>query len=474
MLLILDGWGISSIKENNAIYLANTPNFDHLIQNYPNSQLYTHGEYVGLPENQMGNSEVGHMTIGAGRIIQQDLVKIKSELQDIHNNEAFVDFASDIKKCHILGICSDGGVHGHVAHIHQLISIFKKLQIEVAIHAFLDGRDTHPENSLEFVENMENIATISGRYYAMDRDNRWKRTQLAFDAIYHGQGLRSSSVINAIMACYDIGITDEFIAPHVIRQHLKIDSQDGILFANFRQDRIRQLCHLIKQHHTGRVLTMSDYGDISIPSIIRPAKIRNTLGAILAQNNKKQIRIAETEKYPHVTYFFNAGIEQKFDREERVMIPSPQVATYDLKPEMSAKEVKNAALDAIKKHFDFMLVNFANPDMVGHTGKLNETIQAVEIADQYLGEIYKKCINNNITLMITSDHGNAESMIQDKSPHTSHTINQVPFIIADKSYTIRDGSLENIAPTILNIMKLDIPIEMQQQDLIVSTNSEIH
>lgn len=502
MLIVLDGWGIGKNYEGNAIYLAKTPNFDKLIKDYPSTKLKASGLAVGLPEGQMGNSEVGHLNIGSGRIVYQDLTKITKSIEDgdFFEKEEFLKAIENAKKnnskLHLMGLVSYGGVHSHIKHLYGLLQLCKKNSFnKVYIHAFLDGRDVPPTigkaHLLELEEKIKEIgvgkiATVSGRYYAMDRDKRWDRTELAYKALVQGVGNLNTSAVDAVEKSYQDGIYDEFIVPTVITEEGKpaatIDSGDSIIFFNFRPDRARQITRAIidkdfngfkreKEVETYFV-TMTEY-DKTIKNVHIAFKTEmptNTLGEYISNLGLSQLRIAETEKYAHVTFFFNGGREEPFKNEDRVLVPSPKVATYDLKPEMSAIEVKDEVLNRLNMDkYDLIILNFANPDMVGHTGVIEAAIKAVEIVDSCLGEIVDLLLKKGGKAIITADHGNAEMLIddRDKSSITSHTTNKVPLILVGAgNVKLREGILADIAPTILDLMNLEKPKEMTGHSLI--------
>ena len=500
ILIILDGWGISNNSEFSAIDQAKTPFFDSLINKYPNAKLLTHGENVGLPTGQMGNSEVGHINIGAGRIVYQELAKINRDIinKTIDENkiliEAFKYCKSNRKKLHFIGLVSDGGVHSHINHIKHLINLSKTHDLkDVFVHAFTDGRDVDPKSGInminELIESMKGtnakLASVCGRYYAMDRDKRWERTKKAYDLIVNGIGKKSNEIEKSIIDSYNNKITDEFIEPIVIVDNknlplAKIEDNDVVIFFNFRTDRGRQLTEVLSQNDFNdfsmkklnlKFLTMTNYNDEykNIDCIYENENLSQTLGEVLEQNKRTQIRIAETEKYPHVTFFFNGGKESPFKNETRIMCPSPKVATYDLKPEMSAYEIKDSIIPEINSNSaDFICLNFANPDMVGHTGNFDAAVKACETVDICLKEIVESSINNNYSIIIIADHGNSDVMKNnDGSPNTAHTTNPVPIIVIDsKTDKVNDGILADIAPTILNIMDIDIPEKMSGKILI--------
>ena len=500
-LLILDGWGIPPKPDFSAIEIAKTPFIDNLLKEHPNARLDTHGENVGLPKGQMGNSEVGHMNIGAGRIVHQDLMKIDKAIKEksiiknkILNNA--IDYSiQNNKTIHFLGLLSDGGIHSHIDHLFALLELAKsKKASNVFIHGFTDGRDTDPKSGIKFIEMLENkirnsnieLASIIGRYYSMDRDKRWDRTKIAYDLLINGKGTKTKDFKNSIKKNYDKGITDEFINPLIKVDENnspigKISSGDVVIFYNFRNDRVRQLTEVLSQNKNIEsnmnplnllYITMTKYDEKfkNISILFDKDNLVDTLGEVISKENKTQLRIAETEKYPHVTFFFNGGNENPFPGEERILCPSPKVATYDLKPEMSAYEVKNKVIEKIKNKNspDFICLNFANPDMVGHTGKINAAVKACETIDKCLQEIVPISMKNNYSLLIISDHGNCEKMKNDDgSPNTSHTQNPVPIILIDRDYkVIKDGILANIAPTILKLMNIKKPASMKEEPII--------
>lgn len=481
LLCILDGWGHSTAEHNNAIHSADTPYWDYLIKTHPNCKIATSGNSVGLPEGQMGNSEVGHMTIGAGRIIKHALVRINEELPKIQHNNNFNDFLLKLKKnnskCHLVGLLSPGGVHSHIEHICHLNQILEKQNIEVALHAFLDGRDTPPQSAMKYISTLT-PSTICGRYYAMDRDNNLDRTRKAYELVMFAKSKKQfASAKQAITHYYSEEITDEFILPTAIGDYSGVKPGDGILMCNFRADRTKQLLAMLKEHTNlpsaipFELLGIIDYSrELKIKSIFPTINIANTLGAIISKNNMKQLRIAETEKYAHVTFFFNGGYEKAYPNEARILIPSPKVATYDLKPEMSAFEITNRLENILTKNeFDLIVLNFANPDMVGHSGNLSATIKAIETIDQCLNKIIPLTLRKNIDTIITADHGNAETMYDQSSGsiHTFHTTNSVPLIFtSDKKALVRDGNLSDIAPSILELLKLPRPDDMTGRSLL--------
>jgi 2,3-bisphosphoglycerate-independent phosphoglycerate mutase len=495
ILIIMDGWGLGRIKSSDAIQNANVPFVSSLYSAFPNSTLTTCGEEVGLPEGQMGNSEVGHLNLGAGRIVYQELQRINVAIREgeFAKNEVLLASIKEArmnnKPLHLLGLVSDGGVHSHINHLKAILDTCKENGLEqVYVHAFTDGRDCDPRSGLEFISALEQhmaksigrIATVSGRYFAMDRDNRWERIELAYDALVKGIGNRSTSAVQAIASSYEQNITDEFIKPTIIVDSndepiAKIKNGDVALCFNFRTDRCREISKALTQmdfpthnmfkldlHYT----TMTEYDATykNVHVIFENDNLNNTLGQILEQYGLKQIRIAETEKYPHVTFFFSGGREHPFQGESRIMVPSPKVATYDLQPEMSAAELTDAILVELKKgEVDFVCLNYANADMVGHTGIWEAAIRAAETVDRCVQQVVLTGLENGYTIFLTADHGNADYMVNaDGSPNTAHTLNLVPFFIIDKEWrgNVRSGKLGDVAPTILKMMDLPIPTEM--------------
>jgi len=499
LLLILDGWGITEEKSVSAPDIANTPNFDNLLYTYSNAQLLTHEENVGLPAGQMGNSEVGHMNIGAGRIVLQDLLKINNSIEsgEFSNNENFVDIINYIEKSksnlHLVGLLSDGGVHSHISHLKEILNTLSRIKDNIYIHAFTDGRDVDPKSGINFIHEIKeytkksggSLASVIGRYYSMDRDERWDRTKKAYDLLINNEGLKTQNLTETINDFYNNGITDEFIEPIVITDEnnnpiSKVSDKDVIIFFNYRSDRGRQLTSLICEKNNNQfdlkplnikfyTLTNYDNSFNNATPIFYNENLKNTIGEVLSKNNKSQLRIAETEKYPHVTFFLNGGREKPFDKEKRILCPSPKVATYDLKPEMSAFEVsKKAISEIINNSPDFICLNFANPDMVGHTGDMNAAIKACETIDNLLSPLINAANKLNYVSIIIADHGNCEKMKnKDGSPNTSHTTNPVPIILVDKNKrNIRNGILADIAPTVLEILGIEKPIEMTGKSLI--------
>lgn len=498
--MILDGWGKSPDPKVSAIDNANTPFVDSLYKNYPNANLLTDGMNVGLPTGQMGNSEVGHMNLGAGRIVYQDLAKInlavkKNTLKEEKELiDAFNYAKSHNKDVHFLGLLSNGGVHSHIDHLNGLIEVSENYGVKNAfIHAFTDGRDVDPKSGITFLKDLTDfcsgknakLASVVGRYYAMDRDKRWERVKIAYDLLVNGKGDPYKDVSVAMQKSYDNGITDEFIKPISIVNEAgvplaKIKEGDIVIFFNFRTDRGRELTEVLSQKdfHEQNMhkldlyyVTLTNYDDSfkGVHVVYDKENIKETLGEVLANKGKKQIRIAETEKYPHVTFFFNGGREIPFEGEKRILCPSPKVATYDLKPEMSAYEIRDAIIPELNKgEVDFVCLNFANPDMVGHTGDMNAAIKACETVDACAEAVINAGLQNGYTTLVIADHGNCETMINpDGTPNTAHTTNPVPLILVDKDLKeIKDGVLGDIAPTILKLMGIPQPALMTQHSLI--------
>ncbi len=498
--MILDGWGISDNPEVSAVAKANTPYIDSLYQNYPHARLRTDGMNVGLPEGQMGNSEVGHMNLGAGRIVYQDLAKINLAVENnTLGKEPVLEQAFDYalkndKPIHFMGLVSDGGVHSHIDHLKGLLTAAEEFGIKNKfVHAFTDGRDVDPHSGLNFISDLEEhleatntkLASIIGRYYAMDRDKRWERVKKAYDVIVSGKGSPASDAQQAIRASYEAGITDEFIEPIVLTDSqgnpvATLKQEEVVIFFNFRTDRGRQLTDALTQRDFPDFgmkkmplyyVTMTRYDDTfeNINVIFKKENIKATLGEVLEKAGKSQIRIAETEKYPHVTFFFSGGREEPFERERRIMVNSPKVATYDLKPEMSAFEIRDEIIPEIKKKSaDFICLNFANPDMVGHTGVFEAAVKACETVDQCAEAVIEAAKENDYTVLVIADHGNSETMLnEDGSPNTAHTTNPVPFILVDESIKeVKDGILGDIAPTILHLMGIEKPEVMTQAPLV--------
>lgn len=502
-LIILDGWGINENCENNAVCQAQTPRLDELAKSYPSSWLNASGLDVGLPDGQMGNSEVGHLNIGAGRIVYQDLTRISRSIAegDFFTNQVLLDGLEKIRKAggklHLMGLLSDGGVHSHNTHLYALVDLAKRHGVEACIHAFMDGRDTPPKSGAAYLDQLETeltrlqhgvVATVIGRYYAMDRDNRWDRVARAWQAMALGQGHQAESSKSAIAAAYAEGQTDEFVEPRVIQHEGtpvgRINSHDGIIFFNFRADRAREITRAFTQENFGGFaqnsvpqlacfVCLTEYDEtFKLPIAYAAESYPKILGEVVSEAGLKQLRIAETEKYAHVTFFFNGGMETPFANEDRAMIPSPQdVATYDLKPQMSAPEVTDEVIRRIQTgHYDLIILNFANPDMVGHTGVLEAAISAMETVDGCTGRVVDALLDAGGCALITADHGNCEMMRDENgTPHTAHTANRVPLILVDannRQAHLQPGILADIAPTILNLMGLTVPAEMTGKNLI--------
>jgi len=541
VLIILDGWGYAPPSAANAISLARKPNYDRLLAEYPNTLIHTSGRYVGLPTGQMGNSEVGHLNIGAGRVVYMDITKIDLMIEngEFFTNPTLLNAMTAARmgerRLHLFGLLSDGGVHSHQNHLYALLRMAKQNGVErVFVHCFMDGRDTLPTNGAGYVEQLQQkmreygigkIATVSGRYYAMDRDRRWEREKKAFDAIVDGdaEGGRYTDAVQGVKDSYNRGVTDEFIIPFVLTGERgeplgNIRDGDVCLNFNFRADRARQITrclarnshftpqdgrelegaedldHVIPRSRVPKDLTyicMTQYDKhFTLPVVSPPVSLANILANVMADRTMRNLRVAETEKYAHVTYFFNGGVEKPFPGEDRVLVPSPRVATYDLKPEMSAQGIADAVVKAIRENtFDVMVVNFANADMVGHSGKIPPTITAVETVDGCLGQVYSALRQSGGAMIVTADHGNAEQMIDPETggPHTAHTTNPVPFIVVDehavtsanfkgdaRRFTLRpDGALQDIAPTMLGILGIPQPKEMTGRDLRVMADSAV-
>ncbi|MFP3036472.1 MAG: 2,3-bisphosphoglycerate-independent phosphoglycerate mutase [Wolbachia sp.] len=495
VLCILDGWGngIENSKYN-AISNANPPCWQYISSNYPKCSLSAYGTDVGLPDGQIGNSEVGHMNIGSGRVVIQSLQRINQEIGTIESNANLQNFIGNLKSkhgvCHIMGLVSDGGVHSHQKHISTLANKISQHGIKMVIHAFLDGRDTSPNSGKKCIQEFEEsikgndirIATVSGRYYAMDRDTRWERTIEAYEAITFAKAPCHDSVMSLIDNNYQNNITDEFIRPAVIGNYQGIKPEDGVLLANFRADRMIQLASIllgktnyIEVAKFSSILSMMQYKtDLGIPCLFPPTSFANTLGQAIADNKLRQLRIAETEKYAHVTFFFNCGKEEPFPGEEKILIPSPKVKTYDLQPEMAAFELTEKLVEKIySQEFALIVVNYANPDMVGHTGNMKAAQKAVLAIDNCLMKVLNavKEVGNTV-LIVTADHGNVECMFDEENntPHTAHTLNTVPFIVCSDSYNnlkLRDGKLSDIAPTVLQLLGIKSPDKMTGSSLIV-------
>lgn len=502
MLMILDGFGINEKTDGNAVKLAKTPNIDKLMKKYPNTIMYTSGLKVGLPDGQMGNSEVGHTNIGAGRIVYQELTKITKSIED-GDFFAIPEFIEAIENCkkhnsklHILGLLSDGGVHSHIRHLYGLLEMAKRRDFEdVYVHCFLDGRDTPPASAEGYITQLEEkmkekkvgkIASISGRYYAMDRDKRWDRVKKCYDALVRGEGNKATSATIAIEDSYQKEVFDEFVEPTVIVNNdtpiATIGENDSVIFFNFRPDRAREITRAIVDPdfdgiETEKINTyfvcFTNY-DETMPNVkiaFKKEPLVNTFGEVVSKNGLKQLRIAETEKYAHVTFFFNGGEEKQYPGEDRILVPSPKVATYDLQPEMSAPIVTEKVVEAINEDkYNAIILNFANPDMVGHTGSLPAAIKAVETIDECVQKVVDAMLAHNGTILITADHGNCEQMIDYKTgePHTAHTTNPVPLILVtnDETLKVKSGKLADLAPTMLEILGIEKPEEMTGESIL--------
>ena len=503
MLMILDGFGENGEERANAVKLANTPNIDKLMKTCPTTDIHTSGLDVGLPEGQMGNSEVGHTNIGAGRIVYQELTRITKSIEDgdFFTNEEFIAAIENCKKynskLHIIGLLSNGGVHSHIRHLFGLLELAKRRDFEdVYVHCFMDGRDTPPSSGESFISELEEkmkekgvgkIATITGRFYAMDRDKRWQRVEKAYNALVKGEGEKATSAIGAVESSYQKEIFDEFIEPTVIVNGetpvATIGKHDSVIFYNYRPDRAREITRALvdKEFNEFEVekdldlyyVCMTSY-DETMPNVhiaFKKEELKNTFGEYISNKGLTQLRIAETEKYAHVTFFFNGGEEKQYKGEDRILVPSPKVETYDLKPEMSAYEVTDKVVEAINSEkYDCIILNYANPDMVGHTGNLEAAIKAIETIDECVGRVVEAVQKQEGVLLITADHGNAEQMIDYKTgePHTAHTTNPVPLILVGmEEAKLKEGKLADIAPTMLDIMHLEKPEEMTGESLLV-------
>ena len=473
-LVILDGWGIAPPGPGNAVELADTPVFDSLVARYPQTTLAASGEAVGLPSGQMGNSEVGHLTIGSGRILVQDLARLNQAVADgsFARNEVLADVFRRARErggdVHLLGLVSYGGVHSHIDHLRALLALAdsEDMGVRTWIHAFTDGRDVSPHAAANDLAELrsERIATVCGRYYAMDRDSRWERTDRALAAIVRGEGDHASDPVGAIRASYDRGVTDEFVEPVVLDDRPRLTENDAAIFFNFRPDRARQLSERLLEAGFD-LTTMTRYReDFPFPVAFEDRDVRNTLAEVLAAHDLRQLHVAETEKYAHVTYFFNGGEEAEWPGETRILVPSPRdVASYDLKPEMSADEVASRLCEEIGRGYAFAVVNFANPDMVGHTGSIPAVVAAVEAADGALGRVVACVEAAGGVCLVTADHGNAEQMLEPDgvSPHTAHTTNPVPLVVTSGGFELRErGKLSDLAPTILGMLNVQIPVDM--------------
>jgi len=478
-LVILDGWGLAANGPGNAVELADTPIFDALWATYPHASLRASGPAVGLPDGQMGNSEVGHLTIGSGRILLQDLVRVNRSIDDgsFFANDALVSAFERARErggdVHLLGLVSYGGVHSHIDHLRALLELADRQAMaeRTWIHAFTDGRDVSPHAASRDLGELpfDRIATVCGRYYAMDRDGRWERTDRAFRAICLEDGSRAADPVAAVRASYEGGVTDEFVEPIVLEGRPRLRPQDAAVFFNFRPDRARQLSQRLLEHGAD-LTTMTRYrDDFPFPAVFDEQEVRNTLAEVLAANGVRQLHVAETEKYAHVTYFFNGGEEREWEGETRILVPSPRdVPSYDLKPEMSAAEVTQRVCDRIGDAYGFVVVNFANPDMVGHTGSIPAVAAAVEATDDALGRVVECVHAAGGVCLVTADHGNAEVMLEPDgtSPHTAHTSNPVPLVVTDEEIELQDnGELSDLAPTVLGMLGLEIPSDMTGRPL---------
>lgn len=480
-LVILDGWGIAPPGPGNAVEQARTPVFDDLSQRYPTTQLVASGPAVGLPEGQMGNSEVGHLTIGSGRILYQDLVRVSRAVEDgsLLSNTALVGAFRRAREragaVHLLGLVSTGGVHSHIDHLRALLELGRRegLEERTWVHAFTDGRDVSPHAAVVDLATLppERIATVVGRYYAMDRDQRWERTARALDAIVEGTGEQADDPVAAVRSSYERGVTDEFVEPIVLRGRPRLDpARDAAIVFNFRPDRVRQLTQRLLEANAD-VVTMTRYrDDFPCPVAFYEQEVEDTLAEVLSRAGLRQLHAAETEKYAHVTYFFDGGVEEPCAGEERILIPSPRdVASYDLKPEMSAPEVAARVAEALRGGYAFCVVNFANPDMVGHTGAIPAVVQAVETVDGCLGEVVEATHRAGGVCLVTADHGNAEKLLEDDgvSPHTAHTTNPVPLVLTRPDVALRSGGeLSDLAPTVLDLLGLEQPVQMTGASLV--------
>ena len=496
VLAILDGYGISTITEGNAVLAAKTPNMDALTKNNPTTIIHASGLDVGLPDGQMGNSEVGHTNIGAGRIVYQELTRITKAIEErtFFDNAEFLKACENCKKnnsaLHLMGLLSDGGVHSHIGHLYGLLNLAKEQGLkDVYVHCFMDGRDVSPTSGVDFIkallEKMRDIgvgkiATVIGRYYAMDRDNRWERVEKAYNAMVNGVGQEFESAVELMETSYNNDVTDEFIVPTVIDKNGMIKENDSVIFFNFRPDRAREISRTIvdeafdgfnRDYFKTCYVCMTQY-DALMPNVLvafKPESLDNTFGEYISKKGLKQLRIAETEKYAHVTFFFNGGVEKTYEGEDRILVPSPKVPTYDLQPEMSAYEVCDKVVEAIKSDkYDAIILNFANCDMVGHTGVMEAAVKAVEAVDECIGKVADAVLEMGGVILITADHGNAEQMIDpsDKSVFTAHTTNVVPLVMAGLDAKLKKGRLADLTPTMLDIMGLEKPSEMTGESLL--------
>jgi 2,3-bisphosphoglycerate-independent phosphoglycerate mutase len=498
LLMILDGYGLRQDKEGNAITTAKTPNLNKLFSSYPHSMLEASGESVGLPEGQMGNSEVGHLNIGAGRIVYQDLTRITSSIRegDFFRNKTLLEALKNVKNkkssLHLMGLLSDGGVHSHISHLYAFLELAKKQGVKnVYVHAFLDGRDVPPKSALTYIKDAQKkmkelggeFATIMGRYYAMDRDKRWDRVEKAYDAMTSGKGITAETAALAVENAYAQGETDEFVNPTVIVKKGKpialISDNDSVIFFNFRSDRAREITRAFinqdfkdfKRNSYPRThfMCLTQYDEtFDVPIAFPPESLKNILAYVLSEHKLRQLRIAETEKYAHVTFFFNGGRETPVEGEDRLLIPSPKIATYDQQPEMSAYLVTDEVMKAIASgKYDVVILNYANLDMVGHTGVFDAAVKAVEAIDECIGRVSDAVSAANGLLIITADHGNAEQMLDDGEPHTAHTSDPVPFLFCEYGIKLKNGMLADIAPTLLDVLGIGKPDEMTGRSLII-------
>ena len=503
MLMILDGFGENENESANAVKIANTPNIDRLMKTCPTTEIYTSGLNVGLPDGQMGNSEVGHTNIGAGRIVYQELTRITKSIEDgdFFSNPEFVAAIENCKKnnskLHIMGLLSDGGVHSHIRHVYALLELARRKDFEdVYVHCFMDGRDTPPASGETYIAELEEkmrekgvgkIASISGRFYSMDRDKRWERVEKAYKALVHGEAQKAQSAISAIEDSYQKEVFDEFIVPTIITNGEEpvatIGKNDSVIFFNFRPDRAREITRTLVDNEFNEFDTIKNLNlyyvcmtsyDETMPNVkiaFKKEELTNTFGEYIASQGLTQLRIAETEKYAHVTFFFNGGEEKQYKGEDRILVPSPKVETYDLKPEMSAYEVTDKVIEAINsKKYDCIILNYANPDMVGHTGSLEAAVKAIETVDECVGRVVEAVQAQEGVMLITADHGNAEQMVDYKTgePHTAHTTNPVPLILVGmENAKLKQGRLADLAPTMLQIMDLPKPEEMTGESIII-------
>ena len=498
VLAILDGYGLSEYKEGNAVFSANTPNLDKFMKDYPNTIINASGMDVGLPDGQMGNSEVGHTNIGAGRIVYQELTRITKAISDgdFFENEAFLNACKNCKEndsaLHLMGLMSDGGVHSHITHLFGLLELAKRNGLKkVFVHCFMDGRDVSPTSGAGFVAQLQEkmneigvgkVATVMGRYYAMDRDNRWERVEQAYNAIVNGIGVKTDDAVKSIEESYAKEVTDEFIVPTVCVDDGKLSENDSVIFFNFRPDRAREITRTIvdtefngfeRKFFKTYYVCFTQY-DATMPNVdvaFKPQTLVNTYGEYLSDLGKTQLRSAETEKYAHVTFFFNGGVEKTYEGEDRILVPSPKVATYDLQPEMSAYLVADKVCEAIESgKYDSIILNFANCDMVGHTGLMDAAVKAVETVDECMGKVAESVLKMDGVVLITADHGNAEQMIdpEDGSVFTAHSTNVVPLIVIGAGdIKLKEGRLADLTPTMLDIMNIEKPSEMTGESLIV-------